>query len=95
MTETDIEYGHSKTILHARSVNKSRKIVTSSHLNSTNFNDNFNDNFMQEKVESQHWSYQSYHLCHLCFFIISMFGSVLKLLFDDFFHIAFDYTISL
>ena len=52
MTETDIEYGHTKTILHARSVNKSRKIVTFSHLNSTNFNDNFNDNFMQEKVES-------------------------------------------
>ena len=41
MTETDIECGHTKTTLHARAVNKSRKIITFSHLNSANFNDNF------------------------------------------------------
>ena len=29
------------------------------------------------------------------FFTIFLFGSVLRLLFDDFFHIAFGYTISL
>ena len=29
---------------------KSRKIITFSHLNSTNFNDNFKDNFTREKV---------------------------------------------
>ena len=53
MTETDIECGHTKTTLHGGGVNKSRKIITFFHLNSTNFNDNFKDNFMQE---SQHWS---------------------------------------
>ena len=47
MTETDIECGHTKTTLRARGVNKSRKIITFSHLNSTNFNDNFKDNLMQ------------------------------------------------
>ena len=52
MTETDIEGRHTKTTLHARGVNKSRTIITFSHLNSTNFNDNFKDNFMQEKVKS-------------------------------------------
>ena len=52
MTETDIECGHTKTTLHARGVNKSRKIIAFSHLNSTNFNDNFKDNFMREKVKS-------------------------------------------
>ena len=52
MTETDIECGHTKTTLHARGVNKSRKIITFSHLDSTNFNDNFKDNFMQEKAKS-------------------------------------------
>ena len=42
--------------LHARGVNKfltffkSRKFITSSHLNSINFSDNFKDNFMREKV---------------------------------------------
>ena len=46
MTETDIECGNTKTTLHARSVNKSRKIIT---LNSSNLNDNFRDNFMREK----------------------------------------------
>ena len=48
MTETDIEYGHTKTILHARGVNRSCKIITFSHLDSTNVN----DNFMWEKVKS-------------------------------------------
>ena len=52
MTETDIECGHTKTTLHARGVNKSRKIIAFSHLNSTNFNDNFKGNFMREKVKS-------------------------------------------
>ena len=52
MAEIDIECGHTKTTLHARGVSKSRKIITFSHLNSTNFNDNFKDNFMQEKVKS-------------------------------------------
>ena len=48
MTETDIECGHAKTTLHARGVNRSRKIITFSHLNSTNVN----DNFMRENVKS-------------------------------------------
>ena len=52
MTEADIERGHAKTTLYACCVNKSRKIITFSYLNSTNFNDNFKDNFMQEKVKS-------------------------------------------
>ena len=43
MTETDIECGHTKTTLHAGGVNTSGKIITFSHLNSTNFNDNFKD----------------------------------------------------
>ena len=60
---------------------KSCKMITFSHLNSSNFNDNFKDNFMQEKVKS--------------ILVIFTFGSVLKLLFDDFFHIVFGYIISL
>ena len=52
MTETDIKCEHTKTTLYARGVNKSRKIINFSHLNSTNFNDNFKDNFMREKVKS-------------------------------------------
>ena len=52
MTETDIECEHTKTTLHARGVNESRKIITFSHLNSTNFNYNFKDKFIQEKVKS-------------------------------------------
>ena len=52
MTETDIECGHTKTILHARGVNISRKIITFSPLNSTNFNNNFKGDFMREKVTS-------------------------------------------
>ena len=47
MTETDIECGHTKTTLHARGVNRSRKITTFSHLNSANVN----DNFMRENVK--------------------------------------------
>ena len=34
MTETDIGCGHTKTTLHARGVNTSRKIFTFSQLNS-------------------------------------------------------------
>ena len=52
MRKTDIEYGHTKTTLHGRGVNKSRKIVAFSHLNFINFNDNFKYNFMGEKVKS-------------------------------------------
>ena len=48
MAETDIECGLTKTTLHARGVNRSRKIITFSHLNSTNVN----DNFMREKGKS-------------------------------------------
>ena len=51
MTETDIECGHTKATPHARGVNKSCKIITFSHLNSTNFNDNFKDNFRQENAQ--------------------------------------------
>ena len=52
MTETDIECGHTKTTLYARGVNKSCKMITFSHLNSSNFNDNFKDNFVLENVKS-------------------------------------------
>ena len=52
MTETDIECGHTEATLYARGVNKSCKMITFSHLNSSNFNDNFKENFMQEKVKS-------------------------------------------
>ena len=52
MTEADIECGHTKTTLHARGIEKSRKIIAFSHLNATNFNDNFKDNFIREKVKS-------------------------------------------
>ena len=94
MAETDIECGHTKTTLHACGINKSCKIITFSHLNSTNFKDNFKDNFMQEKVKSRLvvliLSFASF-----AFFRIFTFGEVLKLLFDDFFHIAFGYTIKL
>ena len=56
MRETDMECGHTKTTIHARGVNKSRKIITFSHLNSTNFNDNFKDSLCRIKL-SQHWSH--------------------------------------
>ena len=52
MTENDIECGHTKTTLYAHGVKKSCKMITFSHLNSSNFNDNFKDDFMQEKVKS-------------------------------------------
>ena len=38
MTEADIERGHTKRTLYARGVNKSCKMITFSHLNSSNFN---------------------------------------------------------
>ena len=69
-------------------------MITYSHLNSSNFNDNFKDNFMQEKVKSI-LVVLILSFAPFLFFIIFTFGSVLKLLFDDFFHIAFGYTISL
>ena len=52
VTETDIECGYTKTALHARDINQSRKIITFSRLNSSNFDDNFKDNFMREEVKS-------------------------------------------
>ena len=51
MTETGIECGQTKTTLYVHGVNKSCKMITYSHLISSNFNDNFKDNFMQEKVK--------------------------------------------
>ena len=47
MTETDIECGHTEETLHACGVNRGRKIITFSRLNSTNVN----DNFMRQKVK--------------------------------------------
>ena len=41
MAETDIEFGDTKTTLYVRDVNKSCKMITFSHLNSSNFNNNF------------------------------------------------------
>ena len=35
MTENDTECGHTKTTLHPRGVNRSRKIIIFSHLNLT------------------------------------------------------------
>ena len=35
MTETDIECEHTKVTLHARGINRSQKIITFAHLNST------------------------------------------------------------
>ena len=52
MTETDIECGHTKTTLYARDVNKSCKMITFSHLNSSNFSDT-----LCKKKLSQYWSY--------------------------------------
>ena len=94
MTETDIECGHTKLTLHACGINKSHKIIAFSHLNSTNFNNDFKDNFMREKVKSTLvvliLSFASFVFFHHLYI-----WSVLKLLFDDFFHIAFGYIISL
>ena len=47
MAETDIECGHITTTLHTRGINRSDKIITFSHLNSTNVN----VNFMRQKVK--------------------------------------------
>ena len=41
MTETDIECGHTKTTLHAHGVNRSRKIITFSYLNSAKVDENY------------------------------------------------------
>ena len=94
MTERDTECGHTKATLYADGVNKSCKMIPFSHLNFSNFNDNLKDNFMLEKVISVLvvliLSFPPFF-----FFIILTFGSVLKLLFDDLFHIAFGYTINL
>ena len=46
MTETDIECGHTETTLYACGANKTCKMITYSHLNSSNFSDNFKDSFM-------------------------------------------------
>ena len=78
-----------KTALYARGVNKSCKMITFSHLNSSSFN----DSLMQEKVKSI-LVVLIVSFAPFLFFIIFTFGSVLKLLFDDFFHIAFGYTVS-
>ena len=40
MTETDIECSHTKTTLYACGVSKRCKMITFSHLNSSNFKDN-------------------------------------------------------
>ena len=90
MTETDIECGHTKKALYARGVNKGCKMITFSHLNSSDFD----DNFMKERVKSI-LVVLILSFAPFLFFIIFTFGSVLKLLFDDFFHSAFGYTISL
>ena len=52
MTETDIECGHTTTALYARGINKGCKMITFSHLNSSDFTDHFKDSFMQEEVKS-------------------------------------------
>ena len=70
MIEADKNCRHTKTIFHTRGFKKSRKTITSFHLNSTNFNDSFKDNFkkkLKEKVKST-LVVLTYHLRHLCFF---------------------------
>ena len=94
MTETNIECGHSKAALYSPGVCKSCKMITFSHLNFSNFNDNCKDNFMPEKVKSI-LVVLILSFAPFFFFIIFTFRSVLKLLFDDLFHIAFGCTISL
>ena len=56
MAETDIECGHTKTALYARSVNKGYQMITFSHLNSSDFNDSFKDALCRKKL-SQYRSY--------------------------------------
>ena len=96
MTETDIECGHTKTSLHARGVKKSCKMITFSRLNSSNFNDNFKDNFMLEKGKSilvvLILSFASFLFFH---YLYVWERSQITILFYDFFHIAYVYTISL
>ena len=52
MTETEIEYGHTKTTLHAYGVNRGRKIITFSHLTLLT-----SIITLCGKKLSQHWSY--------------------------------------
>ena len=69
--EADIECGNTKTTFHARDINKnfdvlySRKIISFSHLNSTNFKDNFKDNFMREKVHEMASKAKTLSICGL------------------------------
>ena len=44
---------------------KSRKIISFSHLNSTNFNENFKDNFMREKVNKMGSKAKTSNTCAL------------------------------
>ena len=65
ITEIDIECEHTKTTLTPKQLSmlvaltkfltllKSSKIITFSHLNSTNLSDYFKDNFMREKVNKK------------------------------------------
>ena len=78
MTETDIECEHTKVTLRARGVNRSQKIITFAHLNSTK-------SALVALI---------LYLRHLRCVIFTL-QSVVQLHFNDFFHIAFDYTISL
>ena len=87
MIETDIECGHTKTTLYARGVNESCKMITSSPLNSSNFSVT-----LCRKKSILVVLILSFVL--FLFFIIFMFEGVLKLLFDDFFHMAFGYIVS-
>ena len=69
-------------------------MITFSHLNVSNFNDSFKDNFMLEKVQSI-LVVLILSFAPFFFFIIFTLRSILKLLFDDLFHIAFGYIIIL
>ena len=84
-----IEYCHTKATLYACGVNKSCKMITFSHLNSSDFD----DNFMEERVKSI-LVVLILSFAPFLFFIIFTFRSVLNWLFHDFFHIAFGYTVS-
>ena len=42
---------------------KSHKIITFSHLNSTNFNDSFKDNFIREKVDKMASNAKTLNIC--------------------------------
>ena len=50
MAETDIECGHTKSILYARGVNKSCKMITFCHLNSINFKYNFKELYVGKSL---------------------------------------------